>query len=302
MTGDFKLYGIFGFPLGHTLSPAMQEAAFKAVGIKAFYLPFEVRPAEFRRLVRNRRRLLLDGFNVTVPYKERALGLDRVSPEARAIGAVNTVVKRKNRWLGFNTDAAGFIAALEKDGKFRVRGKRVLVLGAGGSARAVIYALAKRGAKQILVANRTVSRARKIIRDFKEMFPRIQFSVQSLRAPRSGAKQSHPKRLLRPAAFSGSSRNDGLGVDLVVNATSVGLKPGDRAMIQPKLFPRKTLFVDLIYRPAETRLLKLARKSGRRTMNGLGMLLYQGAEAFRLWTGKKAPVGVMRKALRGSSQ
>jgi len=269
---DLKLYGIFGFPLGHTLSPAMQEAAFRALGIKGFYLPFEVRPNEFRRLLRRRKNLILDGFNVTVPYKEEALKLvDKVHPTARAIGAVNTVVREGKRWIGFNTDAIGFITALKKDAKFRSRDKHVLLLGAGGSARAVAYALAKAGARRVVIKNRTEARSRKMISRYRKLFPRVKWE----------------KKL----SFLGD-------IDLVVNATSVGLKPGDPPLLRASDFPRKTLFVDLIYNPAETRFLRAARLSGHRRMNGLGMLIYQGAEAFRLWTGRKAPLNVMRKTIK----
>ena len=275
---DFKLYGIFGFPLGHTLSPVMHEAAFRKLSIKAFYLPFEVRREDFRRLMKKRARLLLDGFNVTVPYKEEALRwLDKVSPAARAIGAVNTAVRKGKRWYGFNTDSFGFITSLEKDGEFGPRGKRALILGAGGSARAVVYALAKRGIRQITIVNRTRARAKKIAIQYERLFPRVSFLTKDLKA--------------------GCEDKGSREVDLVVNATSVGLRPGDRSLISSGEFPKKTLFVDLIYRPTETRLLRLARQSGHRTLNGLGMLVYQGTEAFRLWTGRRAPVDVMRAAI-----
>lgn len=250
----------------------MQEAAFRARGIKGFYLPFEVRPEEFRRLMRRRAELVLDGFNVTVPYKEEALKfLDAVNPSARAIGAVNTAARKGRRWIGFNTDASGFLTALERHARFRSRGKQALILGAGGSARAVAYALAKTGAQTIAIMNRTESRARKIISQYRRLFPRVKWT----------RVVPHLKNM-----------------DLVVNATSVGLEPSDPSLVSPAKFPKKTLFVDLIYNPAETRFLRLARKSGHRTMNGLSMLIYQGAEAFRLWTGRRAPVDVMRAALK----
>ncbi len=250
----------------------MQEAAFQAVGLKAFYLPFEVRAPEFRRLMRGRRRLSLDGFNVTVPYKETVLSyLDGLNPFARSIGAVNTVVRKGNRWIGFNTDADGFVRSLEKEARFRIRGKRILILGAGGSARAVAYALASRGAGSIAIVNRTPARTRRVISDYRHLFRSVDWkSVSLTEADRKGE------------------------ADLVVNATSVGLKPGDPSLISPARFLKRTLFVDLIYRPAETRFLRLARQSGHRTLNGMTMLIHQGAEAFRLWTGKRAPINVMR--------
>ena len=268
---SFRLYGIFGFPLTHTLSPAMQEAAFRALGWKAFYLPFEVRPGEFRRLMHGAKDLLLDGFNVTVPYKEEVLRyLDGLSPAARAIGAVNTVVRKGSKWAGFNTDETGFILSLESGGKFHPRGKEVLILGAGGSARAVAYGLARKGARRITIVNRTAARAKKIVSEYKRLFPKTEWEC------RAGETQE---------------------IDLVVNATSVGLKPGAPSLILPRDFPKKAFFVDLIYNPSETPFLRLARKTGHRTLNGLGMLVCQGAEAFRLWTSRKAPVEVMRRAI-----
>ncbi len=272
----FRLYGIFGFPLAHTLSPVMQEAAFRRVGLKAFYLPFAVKPEEFRSLIRRRKDLLLNGFNVTVPYKEEVLRyLDDLSPSARAIGAVNTVVRRGKKWLGFNTDESGFILSLEREGKFKPRGKKILILGAGGSARAVAYGLAWRGASRIFIVNRTFGRAEKMISEYKKLFPRVKFSANT------------------------DCDNENLkNADLVVNATSVGLRSEDPLLVRPGDFPKKTLFVDLIYNPAETKFLRLARQSGHRALNGLGMLVYQGAQAFRLWTGKKAPVEVMRAAIK----
>ena len=135
----FKLYGIFGYPLSHTLSPAMHEAAFRKLGIDANYIVLELIPEAFKKLMRKASRLSLSGFNVTVPYKETVMPfLDEVHPEARAIGAVNTVYRKGKRWIGTNTDMEGFLMALMKDGGFRPRGKRAVILGAGGAARAVV--------------------------------------------------------------------------------------------------------------------------------------------------------------------
>ncbi len=270
---EFQLFGMFGFPLAHTLSPTMQEAAFRHLHIKAFYLPFEVDPQEFCALMRRSQDLLLNGFNVTVPYKEEILKyLDEINPSAKAIGAVNTVVRKGKKWVGFNTDELGFVTSLEKEARFQPRGRNVLILGAGGSARAVAYGLAKCGAKKIILANRTVQKAQKIASEYRRLFSKVAFEV----AP--------SPRAVNP-----------IGIDLVVNATSVGLRPGDQTLILPKLFHKKALFVDLIYKSTE--FLRSAKNSGHRTLNGLGMLVYQGAEAFRLWTGRKAPIDVMKKAI-----
>ncbi len=203
--GPFELYGIFGHPLAHTLSPAMQEAGFRALGRKAFYLPFDLDVKNYRQVLRGRSQLILDGFNVTVPYKEvTARALDRQTPEARAVGAVNTVYRRRGRWVGTNTDVYGFCRALEKDGRFRIAGAHAVVLGAGGAARAVVYGLASKKAARISILNRHPERARRMARDFRKFFPGIDFSVSRL--------SGEPFR----RAFTTAR--------LVVNATSLGLK------------------------------------------------------------------------------
>ncbi len=282
MKAPFQLYGIFGYPLGHTLSPRMQEAAFEASGIKAYYLVLELDRSHFHKLMKGISRLLLNGFNVTVPYKGEILPyLDGLSPEAKAVKAVNTVYRSGSRWVGTNTDIYGFLTSLRHDGRFNPRGKKVLVLGAGGSARAVVYGLAKQGAREIQMAARRPLRARAIIRDFKKSFRKTTFEAFTL-------KQNDLKKALQNA-------------DLVVNTTSVGLDPRDRSLIPVSVIPpanrgRKILFFDLIYhRPTE--FLKNAGRKGHSAVGGLGMLLFQGARAFEYWTGKKAPVTVMRKAL-----
>jgi len=282
---SIRLFGIFGYPLGHTLSPAFQEAALEKIGLKGYYLSLELKPASFKKVMRGLRgtRFSLDGFNVTVPYKETVIPyVSRLSKEARQLGAVNTVVRKGSRWLGLNTDFSGFLTSLRQDAHFRARGKRVLVLGAGGSARAVVYGLAKSGARQIHVANRHPDRAKRLIRKIKPYFKRTHFSTSSL-------KSRETKEGVQSA-------------DLVVNCTSLGLKKGKGAAIPQKWIPKanrgRRVFYDLVYQPAETPFLKAAKRHGHRAVNGLGMLLHQGAEAFGVWTGRKPPLSVMRKALR----
>lgn len=277
-----SLYGIFGYPLAHTLSPAMQEAAFQASGIQAFYLALELNPRQFKQTLKHCRRCSLAGFNVTVPYKETVLRyVDRVSPQAKAIGAVNTVYRQAGRFCGTNTDVDGFRAALKLEGRFNPKGKTALVIGGGGAARAVVYALSQAGARQIVIANRTARKSERILRDFKRIFPRVIYHVIELKAA----------RVIVPEA------------DLIVNATSLGLKPGDpevlpRAGIPAAKAGRRKLFLDLIYNPAVTPFLKAAKQRGHRTLNGTSMLVHQGARAWELWTGRRAPVQVMARALQ----
>ena len=275
---ELRVYGIFGYPLAHTASPAIQNCAFDDCGLKSIYFAFERPPARFRFLMRNLRSLLLDGFNVTVPFKEAVIPyLDKLSPEARAVGAVNTVKKEKGRWVGYNTDIDGFLAGL-KAVHFKSKGRQAVILGAGGSARAVAFALASSGIRKISVANRTQSRGRNLIRKFRKMFSRVEWADINFRG-------NEFERALSEAS-------------LLVNATKVGLKKADRLLVRKKLFPRhKILVYDLIYKPHRTQLLRLADKLGHQIQNGEMMLLHQGAKAFEIWTGKRAPISKMKKVL-----
>ncbi len=279
---SFELYGIFGHPLSHTLSPAMHEAAFRELGIDASYIVLELIPAAFRKLMNRSSELSLSGFNVTVPYKETVMSyLDEVRPEARAIGAVNTVFRRGTRWIGANTDMEGFLMALTKDGGFRPFGKNAVILGAGGAARAVVYGLSREGIREILIADCLPEKARKIVQNMRRFFPRVIY-----RAVPAGV--SEVKEALQKA-------------DVIINATPLGLKPKDPEVVPGSWVPgvgvKKKFFMDLIYNPVLTPFLKAAQKRGYKTLNGLGMLLYQGARALEYWTGRKAPVAVMRQAL-----
>ena len=278
----FKLYGIFGRPLSHTLSPAMHEAAFRTLEIDANYIVLELAPTAFKKLMSQASKLSLSGFNVTVPYKEIVMGyLDSVRPEARAIGAVNTVFKQGNHWVGTNTDMEGFLMALMKDGGFRPSGKKAVILGAGGAARAVVYGLSREGVREILIADCFPQKARKITNDMGKLFKRVDYQAALAGTP-------EVKEALQKA-------------DVIINATPIGLKSQDPRVIPEEWIPRshakKVFFMDLIYNPSMTPFLMDAKKKGHKTLNGLGMLLYQGARALEHWTGRKAPVAVMRQAL-----
>jgi len=279
MDQKLDLYGIFGHPLNHTLSPVFQEAGFEKVGLLAHYLVFDFSEPVFKRTMRSLSKLRLKGFNLTVPYKQTVIPyLDWITDEARAIGAVNTVYRFGKKWYGTNTDAEGFWLSLQKEWKWKSKGKNVLILGAGGAARAVLYVLASKGVVSISVWNRTESRAQELIASFSKLFPKTNFFSTAL-----------------------EKKSDLSSFDLIVNTTSVGLHAKDKMLLTEKNIPSaaagKKYFVDLIYNPAETDFLKLARKKGHKTLNGLPMLLYQGARAFEIWTGKKAPVQIMRQAL-----
>jgi len=277
---SFQLFGIFGHPLSHTLSPAMHEAAFHKLGIDAHYIVLDLVPAAFKKLMKRSSEISLSGFNITVPYKETVMKyLDCVRPEASTIGAVNTVFKEGKRWVGTNTDMEGFLMALIKDGGFSPSGKKAVVLGAGGAARAAVYGLSREGVREILIADCFPQKARKIANDMRKVFKRVRYQAVS-----AGALEV--KEAVQKA-------------DVIINATPIGLKPQDPRVLPESWVPRQgpKFFMDLIYNPAVTPFLKAAKRRGHKTLNGLGMLLYQGARALEHWTGRKAPSGVMRQAL-----
>ncbi|HNV85749.1 MAG TPA: shikimate dehydrogenase [Candidatus Omnitrophota bacterium] len=275
-----KIFGIFGYPLKHTLSPAMHNPAFQKLGIDAGYLPFELSPKTFKSVMKELGKTPLQGFNVTVPYKETVIPyLDRISPGAAAVGAVNTVKRRGKKFFGYNTDVDGFVRALSEAG-LKPAGKKAVILGAGGAARACVAGFLREKAASIRLFNAAFDfeRARKLKRHFLKRFPRAPLEIFVL----------NEKDLNRELEDS----------CVLVNATSVGMKKEDPVLIPARVLPkRKILAFDVIYNPAETAFLRLARLKGHKTANGLSMLFYQGVKAFEIWTGRKAPLEVMRKSL-----
>lgn len=274
LTGKSSVYGIFGYPVKHSLSPLMQNAAFEKTGVDAVYVPFEVKPESLKEAVEGVRALGIKGFNVTVPHKENIVEhLDYLSDEAEFLGAVNTVKNEGGELTGYNTDAEGFLRSLIEEG-VDLEGKRALMFGAGGAARAVGYALLKGGVKFLNVVNRNFSRAKEVGELLGRRGNVLVFPL----------KEGTVETLLKD-------------VDIIVNTTSVGMKPDDPNLFDYSKIPEGITVVDIIYNPPETPLLKAARKKGCKTVNGLGMLVHQGAVAFEIWTGKKAPVETMREVL-----
>lgn len=276
-----KLLGIIGDPIRHSLSPRMQNAALQKKRLPYFYVPFQVAPsqlAKFLKEVRDQGLQDLVGFNVTIPHKEKIIPLlDSISPEARAIGAVNTVVVRKGKLHGHNTDAIGYLKSLKEETRFHPRGKTILILGAGGASHAVVYGLASQGAREILITNRTLARAKKLVQSLKKKFKKTKFEAIAL------------KPNLLSEVFT--------RVDLLINTTSVGLKGTRFKKLPLQYLPPRALVSDLVYRPLFTPLLKESKRRKLRVHFGLGMLLHQGAESFRLWTRKNPDLIVMKKAL-----
>ncbi|WP_457568343.1 shikimate dehydrogenase [Desulfurobacterium sp.] len=272
ITGKTEVYGIFGFPVKHSLSPLMQTAAFEALGIDAVYVPFEVNPDNLADAVSGMRAMGIKGVNVTVPLKEKIVPLlDEVDETASFLGAVNTVKNLNGRLIGFNTDGDGFVDSLAEEG-VDVKGKTVLLIGAGGSGKSVAYALLKRGAGRIIVANRTVDRAVTLCEKLS----------------RYGSVEPIPLSDVESVLDR---------ADLIVNTTSVGMRDNDSRLFDYNAIPESAVVVDIIYKPFRTELLGVAREKGAKVINGLGMLVHQGARAFKIWTGREAPVDVMKKAV-----
>jgi shikimate dehydrogenase len=277
--GDPIRLGIFGWPVAHSKSPQMHEAAARALGISLRYERFAVEPEDLPAAIHAQHAAGIDGYNVTVPHKEAIMSLlDEISTGARAIGAVNTVVRTDGRYVGHNTDAPGFVRSLE-DANVSVDGARVTVVGAGGAARAGVIGLADAGAASIVVLSRRPEQAAELVRSLRK----------------------HIDCPLEHGAISnGSSAFD--KSDLLVQASSATLESNPNAIAFAQALPLEALpdhatVVDMVYRPLQTAVLSRAAALGLKTIDGLGMLLHQGAIAFEMWTGFEPPLDVMRTAL-----
>jgi shikimate dehydrogenase len=275
ISGKTRIYGIFGYPVEHTFSPGMHNAAFKRLEMDACYVPFAVGPDKLGDAVRAILPLGLCGLNVTVPHKEKVLAyLDALSEEARLIGAVNTIEVKEGKLIGHNTDGRGFLRALKENAGFHPKGKKFLFIGSGGAARAVGFSLALAGAKKITFRDIEKIKADSLVSDIREKTGADAVSIEE-EALAAGAAEA----------------------DCVINATPLGLRKTDPLPLGKDRILKKHLICDLVYNPPETALLKAARARGAERLSGLGMLLYQGVIAFEIWTGKTAPAPVMKNAL-----
>lgn len=271
-----KIVGIIGYPLGHTISPAMHNAAFKKLRLDYEYIPFEVEPADLKEALRGLRALHVAGFNVTIPHKETIVPLlDEVTKLARTIGAVNTVQNQEGKLVGYNTDGPGFIESLKEDAGFDPRGKRAVVLGAGGASRAVSTMLAELGAKSLLISDIIEEKAKSLAEYLNCRYAKVN---------------------------SATLKQEIEQADLLVNTTPIGMHPKTNESPLPEgvKLNKKTLVYDLVYNPSETRLLKQAKNAGCRIVSGLGMLVLQGALAFTIFTGEEAPLDTMWEAAKQS--
>jgi len=273
-----KTVALIGYPLGHTVSPAMHNAAFRHLGLDYDYVPLEVNPEDLAKALEGLRALHFAGFNVTVPFKEKVLPyLDDITKLAQKIGAVNTVQNQEGKLVGFNTDAPGFLESLREEAGFDPKGKTCLVLGAGGAGKAIATMLAEAHAKSILIYDVLEEKARELAEYLSDNFDS---DIQSL--PLASIPASLPK------------------TQLLVNSSPIGMLPKvDQSPLPDniKLHQKLTVY-DLVYNPQETKLLKQAKAAGAKAVSGLGMLVRQGALAFTVFTGKSAPLEVMFAAAR----
>ena len=273
-----KRLGIIGHPLSHSISPEFQQAALDHHEIKADFYRWEIKEDELSSFFKTIQNANFLGASVTIPYKEKCLDfLEKVTDSAKLIGAVNCIVNENNQLVGYNTDGSGFIRALKTKHGFNPQSKKVLLIGAGGAAKAIAYSLLKEKIDQLTIANRTVARGDKLAETLKSIAPKI----NSIKLERES--------LIEPLS----------DVDLIVNTTSIGMKNGpapEHSPIPEDLIPRNAMINDIVYNPIETPLIKAAKIKKAPTIGGLDMLVYQGVEAFELWTNKHAPETIMYDA------
>ncbi|MBM7097141.1 MULTISPECIES: shikimate dehydrogenase [Alteribacter] len=266
--------GVFGHPIGHSMSPAMHNAALAEVGLQGSYGAYDIHPEDLEEAVRSLREDQFRGVNVTLPHKVNVMPfLDEISSDARTIGAVNTIVQENGRLIGYNTDGQGYLDSLLTESGEELKNKKVLIIGAGGAARAVAVSLLKYGVQVLAITNRTMSKAKEIARICEPVGP-----VSVL-----------------PSTIAQANLT---GFDVIINTTSIGMAPDiDRMPFSLETLKRDSIVSDLIYTPLKTRWLQVAENKGAKTINGLGMFINQGAIAFELWTGRKAPREKMKQTV-----
>lgn len=276
--GKTQLCGLFGHPVKHTASPDMHNSAFEHLNLNYRYMAFDIKPNDVQAAIKSLPALGIAGINVTVPHKQAVCPhLDEISQEAKLIGAVNTVQIKGDKLIGYNTDAYGFTESLKTEGKTEIKNKTMCLFGAGGAGLAVAFGSALEGLKTIYIRELNEEQAINLIKRLNHNFPELKtVYIQD------------PTDINNAVADS----------DFLVNATPLGLKDSDPLIVDADALHQNLIVYDLVYNPKETKLLKAASEKGSTAVSGMGMLLLQGAKAFEIWTGQKAPVEIMEKALR----
>jgi len=277
VSGKTRVCAVIGDPVEHSLSPCIHNAAFQHLQLDYVYVAFPVKRGDLRTAIQGMRSLKIHGLNVTTPHKlEVTQHLDHIDESAKNVGAVNTILNKEGTLIGYNTDGKGALLALEAD-QGELSDKKILILGAGGASRSISYTLAQE-ARELVVLNRTVEKAERLVKELLTTFGnKVRYGELS---------RGHIKVELEDT-------------DILINATTVGMHPNeDETSVDRDLLRSNLTIFDLVYHPPETRLLRDAKASGARTIDGLAQLVYQGAVSFEIWTGKRAPVDVMMKAAR----
>jgi shikimate dehydrogenase len=281
-----QFVGVIGYPLKHSISPDFQQAAIDYYNLDIRYQAWEVKAEDFPSAVNRLRQPQNLGANVTVPYKETVIRfLDEIDDFASLVGAVNTVVNKDGKLKGFNTDAAGFLEALREDAGFEPGKKKVLILGAGGAARAVGFSLVQEKVKALVFTDLFLEKAKNLAGALVKFAAdsQIKIDIEAVQLP------------------SANLAKVAVQCQLIVNCTTVGMKHSSEESLSPlasDLVPKDALVYDLVYNPSQTPLLKIAKAAGAKTIGGLPMLVYQGAFSFKMWTGREAPFDIMLSAAR----
>lgn len=286
LSKELPLYGVIGFPIAHSLSPFMQSAAFQAHNLPANYIRIEVSPETLSNSVDSFKQLPLHGWNCTIPHKIELLHLmDELGESARQLGAVNTVINQNGRLTGFNTDGQGWVRAIREDFSLDVRDLRIMILGLGGAGQAIAKQACLENCERLVLVNRNIDKAHSLLDELKKNLP-----------PHTLLRTEERLKVL---PWNEQLISEELNtIDLIVNASSLGLKNTDPSPISMRSLQPHLCVYDTIYQP--TQLLQNAQAAGCRSANGLSMLLHQGALSFELWTGKSAPLEVMRSALQNA--
>ncbi len=276
ISGKTRVCGVIGDPIEHSLSPTIQNAAFKALDLDYSFLAFKVTSNGVANAITGMRGLGIVGLNVTMPHKEAVIKyLDKIDDNAKFLNTVNTIYNKKGKLLGFNTDGFGALKALKENGA-DPKDKRVLLLGSGGAARAIAFTLVQE-VDELTILNRTVSEAKKIA------------NLLTKTCNKKVHTDSLNKQIIKKQMQQ---------IDILINATAVGMKPkADSSLISPEWLKPTITVMDIVYNPVETKLLKDAKSIGAKIISGVEMLIYQGAASFEIWTDKPAPVEIMRKAV-----
>jgi shikimate dehydrogenase len=274
-SGKTKVCGVIGNPIEHTLSPIMHNAAFEALKLDYVFLAFKVEVAEVGNAIDGMRALGIHGLNVTMPHKNAVIKfLDELDPTAKTVASANTILNKDGKLFGFNTDGVGALNALEQNGVV-VKGKKILLLGGGGAAKAIAYTLSQE-AEELVILNRT---------------PKPVTELANL------LKQRFNKRISADAFTPKTVKANLDKADVLINATSIGMEPNvGQTSVTPEWLRSDLAVMDIVYNPLETKLAKDAKAAGAKVVSGVEMLIYQGAASFEIWTACKAPVEVMRKA------